>query len=95
LREEIIDKPDSEWRDVPSYRIYAVLTLCRILYSFSKGTIVSKPRAVRWAIKTLPREWRGLIDQALGASSGARKADIPLSRIERFIRFVEAQLNPV
>jgi hypothetical protein len=45
LREEIIEKPESEWRDVPSYRAYAVLTLCRILYSFRKGTIASKRRA--------------------------------------------------
>src|SRR3982074_3613906 len=31
LREELIEKPDSQWRDVPFYRAYAVLTLCRIL----------------------------------------------------------------
>lgn len=59
LREEISGKPQSQWRDVPSYRAYAVLTLCRILYSFRKGTIVSKQRAAKWAIKYLPGNGAG------------------------------------
>src|SRR4030095_2892784 len=61
LRAEIIENPHSQWRDVPSYRAYAVLTLCRILYSFRKGTIASKPRAARWAIKSLPERWNKII----------------------------------
>jgi len=95
LREEISEKPESEWRDVPSYRVYAVLTLCRILYSLRKGTIVSKPQAATWAVKHLPYEWRELILQALETDDAKRSADISLLRIEQFIDFVEAQLNPV
>ena len=45
MKNEISTKPHSEWRDVPSYRAYAVLTLCRIFYTFKEGTVVSKPRA--------------------------------------------------
>jgi Domain of unknown function (DUF4111) len=92
LREEINEKPESEWRDVPSYRAYAVLTLCRVLYSFRKGKIVSKPRAARWATKHLPDEWRELIRRALRLDDDTRSADIPLFRIEQFIDLVEAQL---
>lgn len=95
LREEISETPESEWRDVPSYRVYAVLTLCRILYSFRKGAIVSKPRAATWAIKHLPQEWHDLIGQALRPDDAPYAAEIPLFRIEQFIDFVEAQLNPV
>jgi hypothetical protein len=95
LRDEIIEKPDSEWRDVPSYRVYAVLSLCRILYSFRKGTIVSKPRAATWAMKDLPHEWHELIRQALETHAARRSAEIPLFHIVQFIDFVEAQLNPV
>src|SRR5437773_2304083 len=65
LRQEISEKLRSEWRDVPSYRAYAVLTLCRILYSSRNGTIVSKQRAGEWAIKHLPSEWAEIILQAL------------------------------
>ena len=93
LREEISQKPESQWRNVPSYRAYAVLTLCRILYSFRKGAIVSKPRAARWAIKYLPEEWSEIILQALETDDAKRSADISLFRIEQFIDFVDAQLH--
>jgi len=94
LREEISEKPESEWRNDASYRAYAVLTLCRILYSFSKGTIVSKPRAAKWAIKNLPEEWNQIILQALHANDEELATDIALLRIEQFIDFADAQLHP-
>ena len=87
LRKELIEKADSPWRDVPTYRTYAVLTLCRILYSFQSATIVSKPRAARWALKHLPAKWNQIIIQALDG----REA-IPLARIRQFIGFAEARI---
>lgn len=96
LREEISEKPDSEWRDVPSYRVYAVLTVCRILYSFHKGLIVSKPRAAHWAIKNLPTAWEPIIRQALelnDAIDDSKPPVIAISRIRRFIDFADAQLH--
>jgi hypothetical protein len=95
LREEICEKPKSEWRDVPMYRAYAVLTVCRILYSFRKGgTIVPKPRAAKWATKYLPEEWREIIRPALKFNETGRVSDIPLKRIEQFISFAETTLDP-
>ena len=96
LREEISTKPESEWRDVPSYRAYAVLTVCRILYSFRKGTIVSKQRAARWAIKHLPSEWNQIVLQALeinDATDDGKPPTISLSRIRRFIDFADTELH--
>jgi hypothetical protein len=95
LREETSCKPESEWRDVPMYRAYAVLTVCRILYSFRKGRIVSKPRAARWAIRSLPEEWREIILQALTFSDAGRTSEISLMRIEQFIDFADAELHPL
>jgi hypothetical protein len=95
LREQISQKPDSEWRDVASYRAYAVLTLCRILYSFRRGTIVSKQRAAKWAIKYLPQEWGEIVLQALGTDDGTLKVGISLSRIQEFIDFADHELHPV
>jgi hypothetical protein len=92
LREEIIEKPESEWRDVPSYRAYAVLTLCRILYSHEHGTTVSKKRAARWALKRLPERWHEVVTRAL-ESGGERQSNVPLSRIRKFIAFADAQLH--
>jgi hypothetical protein len=93
LREEICEKPESEWRDVPMYRAYAVLTVCRILYSFRTGAIVSKARAAGWAAKYLPEEWREIILQALEFNDDGLKSDIPLTRIEQFIDFADTQLH--
>lgn len=95
LREEISEKPQSEWRDVASYRAYAVLTLCRILYSSNKGTVVSKQWAAKWAIKHLPDEWSEIILQALESDASKRRAGISLFRIRQFIDFTDAQLHAI
>jgi hypothetical protein len=92
LREEIVEKPSGEWRDVPSYRAYAVLTLCRILYSHEHGTIVSKKRAANWALRDLPERWHEIIVLALECGS-ERQPNIPLSRIKKFIAFAGGQLH--
>jgi hypothetical protein len=94
LREEMIEKPESEWRGVPSYRAYAVLTLCRILYSHRHGTIVSKKRAAKWALGNLPERWHEITERALESDS-RRPSSIPLSRIKKFIAFADAQLHAV
>lgn len=95
LREEISEKPQSEWRDAPSYRAYAVLTLCRILYSFEHGIVVSKGRAACWALKHVPEEWGELILQAQETDDGKLSPAIPLSRMARFIDFADAHLHSV
>ena len=93
LREEIIAKPRSKWRDVAFYRAYAVLTLCRILYSSRMGTVTSKPRAAWWAISHLPIEWSEIITQAMASDAGQLRRSISLRRIAQFIDFVDAQLQ--
>jgi hypothetical protein len=46
------------------YQSYIVLTMCRILYTYEHGEIVSKRVAAEWAEQNLDRKWRGLIDRA-------------------------------
>ena len=46
------------------YQSYAVLTMCRMLYTLAFGTIVSKRVAARWAKETLGEQWMPLIDRA-------------------------------
>jgi hypothetical protein len=91
IREEISLNPASQWRDVPHYRAYAVMTLCRILYSFEKGTIVSKPQAARWAVKSLPAKFHKIIIQALHRDDD--RNPIVLSRIAQFAEFTAARLE--
>ncbi len=90
LREEI-ENPASEWRDVPKYRVYAVLTLCRILYSHATGEIASKPEAAAFVINELPADLRELVSKAL-SPDGEDRAGIPLDGIERFAGFTERKI---
>jgi hypothetical protein len=91
LRKEIA-KPASKWRNKRFYRAYAVLTLCRILYSSRFGDVVSKTRAGRWALQTLPSRWHSLIRSAMESDRGKRST-LALPRIARFIEFVTTQLD--
>jgi predicted nucleotidyltransferase len=47
------------------YQAYAILTMCRMLYTLQEGAIVSKPVAARWAQHEHRERWAGLIQQAL------------------------------
>lgn len=51
--------------DSRGYQAYAVLTMCRMLYTLHYGTIASKPVAARWAQETLGKRWVPLIERAL------------------------------
>jgi hypothetical protein len=51
-------------RSVFGYRCYTVLTMCRTLYTLEHGTIVTKPVAARWALRTLAARWHPLIQAA-------------------------------
>ncbi len=47
------------------YQAYAVLTMCRALYTLTYGDVTSKPQAARWAQSALPAQWHPLIHHAL------------------------------
>ncbi|MEW6717798.1 MAG: aminoglycoside adenylyltransferase domain-containing protein [Chloroflexota bacterium] len=47
------------------YQAYAVLTMCRALYTLQHGIIVSKTVAAQWAQEVLGVRWAGLIRQGL------------------------------
>lgn len=51
-------------QDLAPYQSYAVLTICRALYTCVHGEQVSKSKAAEWAIKQMP-EWADLIRNAL------------------------------
>ena len=44
------------------YQAYAVLTMCRALYTIQSGTVTSKPLAARWAQERLDDRWSPLIE---------------------------------
>jgi hypothetical protein len=52
------------------YRCYAVLTICRMLYTLQHGQIVPKAVAARWAQQALGPRWAGLIERAWAGRIG-------------------------
>jgi hypothetical protein len=56
---------DPAWLRGSEYQAYAVLTLCRALYTLEHGTVVSKPAAARWVQQALGEPKAALIEQAL------------------------------
>lgn len=68
------------------YQSYAILTMCRALYTLRYGSIVSKLKAAEWAQGALGEPWAGLIRQALGWEKG--KSLDKLDQTLDFIRFI-------
>ena len=85
---------DPSWlRDHKSeseYRAFAVITMCRVLHALEYGTIVSKPKAIEWALTKLDIPWKRLIKNAVAASQHD-KVDILLDDTLDFIRFTREQ----
>lgn len=77
--------PEPEWLHPRDYQAFALLTMCRALYTLSRGDIVSKPEAAAWALQTLDASWRPLIERALIWRHQHDKGD--LTETLAFIRF--------
>ncbi len=59
----MLDNPS--WLRNGEYQAYAVLTMCRALYTLHHGTIASKPVSARWARAELDQSWAPLIEWAI------------------------------
>ncbi|MGI8690924.1 MAG: aminoglycoside adenylyltransferase domain-containing protein [Thermomicrobiales bacterium] len=59
------DDPAPLFRHNIGYQAYAVLTMCRILYTLDVGAVVSKPVAARWTQGITDGRWDALIEHAL------------------------------
>jgi Domain of unknown function (DUF4111)/Nucleotidyltransferase domain len=76
---------ESEWLRSRDYQAFAVLTMCRALYTLSQGAVVSKPEAAAWACQTLDPKWRPIIERALTWRHQHAKDD--LTATLDFLRF--------
>jgi hypothetical protein len=75
------------------YQSYAVLTICRMLYTLANGAVASKPSAASWAQQRLDARWSGLIERAW---YGRHHPDLPAEPEDaagtlEFIRFALEQ----
>ncbi len=70
------------------YQAYAILTMCRVLYTLQYGTVVSKSVAARWAQEALGERWTALIEQAL-----VWHHDAPLDNLNETLHFIRYTLE--
>ena len=88
-----------EWiydsRTRPS-QAYAIITMCRALYTCNHVVQVSKRKAAEWAAQELP-EWSGLINNALLWRSAWRDTNVDAAatfpETLRFVQFVIARIG--
>jgi hypothetical protein len=66
---------DLEWLRPRNYQAFAILTMCRALYTLQHNTTVSKPQAAVWAQELYP-QWRPIIERALVWRSQTEKDDL-------------------
>ncbi len=78
----------------------AVLTCCRMMYTFQHGVIVSKRASAQWAEQSLHPQWHALIQQAwlerdgvrFGAKVRQAAASTLLLQTARFIEYVRNEI---
>lgn len=64
--------PEPEWLRPRAYQAFAILTMCRALYTAERGEVASKPVAAVWAGVALGRRWSPLVERALTWRHDAR-----------------------
>jgi hypothetical protein len=77
----MLQNPKRLWD--PGYSPYAVLSLCRALYTLKHGAIASKSQAARWGLSTLDPQWHDLIQWALDWRNGQ-----PSDRVAETLEFL-------
>lgn len=70
-----------------------VLNICRALYTLKTGKLTSKSAGGRWALNTLPSEWKPLIDRSLAVRYGNEKKNDKLFIATELPRFITYALN--
>lgn len=55
----------ADWLRPREYQAFAILTMCRALYTLKRGAVVSKSEAAAWACQALDSRWRPTIEKAL------------------------------
>jgi hypothetical protein len=73
------------------YQAYAVLTMCRMLYTLEFGTVVSKQVVAHWAQGVLGERWAALIDRALVWGKG--RQDTPDGEVDETLGLIQYTLE--
>ncbi|HEV7129775.1 MAG TPA: aminoglycoside adenylyltransferase domain-containing protein [Ktedonobacterales bacterium] len=86
------DQPDdAAWCLPRAHNAYVVQTMCRALCTLASGELPSKPRAVAWAVATLPEPWRATVARARAWHNDQTPDPAIVPEVGRFVRWAAAQ----
>jgi hypothetical protein len=80
-----LDGPDPAWLRPRNYQAFAVLSLCRALYTVEHGEVVSKPAAAAWASRRFDPPWPELVARALAWRADPHPDDAGLADTLRLV----------
>ncbi|MCC2646949.1 MAG: Streptomycin 3-adenylyltransferase [Rickettsiaceae bacterium] len=67
------------------YQIFAIVTMCRTLYSLVTKQITSKPMAIEWGLENIDIKWRNLIE--IAAKWNPTKVVNKPNEVKEFIKY--------
>lgn len=79
---------DPKYLDSAGYRVYAVLTMCRMLYTLRLGDVGSKSAGVQWALEVVDGRFSPLIELANTWQNGQ-----PFDKLDETIDFIRYTLT--
>lgn len=79
---------EPDWLRPLNYQAFAILTMCRALYTLRTGEVTSKLEAARWARRDLPAPWPAAVARALATRADPRPGDLDATL--DFIRYAIA-----
>jgi hypothetical protein len=97
LKEDLAANAGDRSEKAFQHLAYAILTACRILYTAYHKALVSKERALDWAIATLPSERIPLITTAMEnrrKTKGVKTGQMEKDALD-FVHFIEARTRSV
>jgi aminoglycoside adenylyltransferase-like protein len=89
---DFANRPDDpEWRRHRGHKAYVVETMCRALCTLATGELPTKPRAVVWALVTLPTPWRDLVERSRAWRGDSAPDESLNAEIQRFVLWAATQ----
>lgn len=81
---------DPQWLERRNYQAFAILTMCRMLYTIKHGKVATKPVAASWGRETLGDPATSLVDRALEWRYDSQPDDL-----EETLAFIRSTLTTI
>lgn len=78
---------DPDWLLPRAHKAYVIETMCRALATLASGELWSKPRAVAWALTSLPEPWRTTVRRSQSWRSDTTPDPAIVPEVVRFVHW--------